>query len=260
MRSRLCVSLGLSRFFQPLQQRDRMAQSMLRRASAKHNSGITGPTLLGRRMFRADGELFRQDFFDAVGALETTRNASAQHISESTSSGAANAFTIPDCLQIHMRRLRDRGPVPDVTVAWRGEPAPDKVVRAARLMKAHRVEFNVLAAVHAGNADRSLDVYHFLRDEVGARFIQLAPVVDHVVARPVSAEQWGRFLIAMFDEWVRYDVGRVFVRVFDAVLLSWWRGQTPLHARRGISDLNDGYTALFDHVTHRWSRHAVSRL
>jgi sulfatase maturation enzyme AslB (radical SAM superfamily) len=167
---------------------------------------------------------------------------------------------IPDDLQMHMRRLCDLGPGPDVTVAWHGEPAPEKVVRAARLMKAHRVAFTVAAAVHAGNADRPLDVYRFLRDEVGARFIHLIPVVDHRVVGPVSAEQWGSFLIRMFDEWVRYDIGTVFVRAFDDLVVSWWGGQPPRNAARGARDLNEGYNALFDHATQRWSRYAVSRL
>ena len=126
----------------------------------------------------------------------------------------------------------------------------DAVVRAARLMKAHRVEFNILTTVHAGNADHPLETYHFLRDEIGARYIQLIPIVervtpeilplanfgwreggaerplymqegDLVTERTVSAEQWGRFLIEMFDEWIRFDVGKVFVQMFDAALASW---------------------------------------
>jgi hypothetical protein len=170
-----------------------------------------------------------------------------------------HANAIPVDLQMHIRRLCDLGPRPDVTVAWQGESAAEKVVRAARLMKAHRVTFTVLAAVHAGNADRPLDVYRFLRDEVGARFIHLIPVVDHI-ARPVSAEQWGRFLVQMFDEWVSHDVGTVFVRVFDDLMLSWWGGQPPRNAGQDALDLNEGYHALADHATQRWSRYAVSRL
>lgn len=131
-----------------------------------------------------------------------------------------------------------------------GRPTFDKVVRAARLMKAHHVEFNVLTTVHAGNADHPLEVYHFIRDEIGARFIQLIPIVERVTsevlplanvgwgereskrplylpeghlvtARSVSPEQWGRFLIEIFDDWVRGDVGTVFVQMFDAALASW---------------------------------------
>jgi hypothetical protein len=236
---------------------------MLRRAIARvitrhHRQS----TLLERRMSRTDREPHVELAHVIRGSANgVTRHRAIDAIGMLTEiSMTRGTRPIPDDLQIHMRRLCDLGPGPDVTVAWRGEPAPDKVVRAARLMKAHRVAFNVLAAVHAGNADRPLDVYHFLRDEVGARFIHLMPVVDAIVVRPVSPAQWGSFLIRMFDEWVRYDVGTVFVRVFDDLLLSWWGGRTPLHARQGTGDLNEGYHALFDHATQRWSQNAVSRL
>jgi uncharacterized protein len=131
-----------------------------------------------------------------------------------------------------------------------GQPTFDKVMRAARLMQKHEVDFNVLTTVHAGNGDHPLEVYHFLRDEVRTRFIQFIPIVERttpdllplanlgwgsahharplytldghlVTERSVKSEQWGSFLIRVFDEWVRRDVGTVFVNMFDAALASW---------------------------------------
>ncbi len=116
-----------------------------------------------------------------------------------------------------------------------GHPTSEKVLRAARLLRQHRVEFNILTTVNAANADHPLEVYRFLRDEVGAQFIQFIPIVERINAngrtgyqegvtvteRSVTAEQWGRFLITIFDEWVRRDVGTVFVQMFDAALASW---------------------------------------
>jgi uncharacterized protein len=116
-----------------------------------------------------------------------------------------------------------------------GQPTFDKVMRAARLMKKHRVEFNVLTTVHAANAKHPLEVYRFLRDEVGTNFIQLIPIVERVneigqignqegsrvTDRSVKPDEWGRFLITIFEEWVRRDVGSVFVQMFDAALASW---------------------------------------
>ena len=132
-----------------------------------------------------------------------------------------------------------------------GRPTFDKVMRAARLMQEHGVDFNVLTSVHAGNAGHPVEVYRFLRDEVGTQFIQFIPIVervtpellpiansgwgargsdprplylqqgDLVTERSVSAEQWGRFLIGVFEEWVERDVGKVFVQMFDAALASW---------------------------------------
>ena len=94
---------------------------------------------------------------------------------------------------------------------------------------------NVLCTVHAKNADHPLEVYRFFRDELGTRHIQLIPIVarvnsdgrtrlqegTEVTDRSVTAEQWGRFLVAIFDEWVKRDVGTVFVQMFDAALASW---------------------------------------
>ena len=131
-----------------------------------------------------------------------------------------------------------------------GGPTFSKVMRAARLMQQHRVEFNILCTVHAANAAHPLEVYRFFRDELKTKFIQFIPIVERarpelleianqgwgetnhrrplykqegslVTERTVTSEQWGRFLIAIFDEWVRHDVGDVFVQLFESALASW---------------------------------------
>jgi uncharacterized protein len=118
-----------------------------------------------------------------------------------------------------------------------GKPTFDRVMAGLALLKKHRVEFNILTTVHAANAPYPLEVYRFLRDEVGAQFIQFIPIVerdndtgfqegDKVTERSVTARQYGDFLIAIFDEWVRRDVGRVFVQIFDVALAA-WVGQRP---------------------------------
>lgn len=118
-----------------------------------------------------------------------------------------------------------------------GKPTFDHVMAGVALLKQHGVDFNILATVHAANADHPLEVYRFLRDEVGASFIQFIPIVemdndtgfqegDKVAERSVAGRQYGAFLIAIFDEWVRRDVGRVFVQIFDVALTA-WLGQRP---------------------------------
>jgi uncharacterized protein len=113
-----------------------------------------------------------------------------------------------------------------------GRPTFDRVMRAVRLMQQHNVDFNILATVNAANASHPLEVYRFFRDEVGAQFIQFIPIVerdnetgyqegDRVTDRSVMPEQYGRFLISIFDEWVRRDVARVFVQTFDVALAAW---------------------------------------
>jgi uncharacterized protein len=92
-----------------------------------------------------------------------------------------------------------------------GKPTFDKVMRAAKLLLRHKVDFNILTTVHAANANHPLEVYRFLRDEVKASFIQFIPIVerdnetgfqegDRVTDRSVKAEQYGHFLIDIFDE------------------------------------------------------------
>jgi uncharacterized protein len=109
----------------------------------------------------------------------------------------------------------------------RGRGTFDRVLNAARLLRKHRVEFNILCAVNRTNADHPLEVYRFFRDELDAPYIQFIPIVereeegDTVTDRSVRPDQWGRFLIAVFDEWVRRDVGRMFVLNFDGALAGW---------------------------------------
>ena len=108
----------------------------------------------------------------------------------------------------------------------------DRVLKAARLLQKHHVEFNILCTVNRMNADHPLEVYRFFRDELGAPYIQFIPIVERenetgfqegntVTGRSVRPEQWGRFLVAIFDEWLRRDVGRMFVLNFDAALAGW---------------------------------------
>ncbi len=118
-----------------------------------------------------------------------------------------------------------------------GRPTSDRVKHGVDLLKRHGVAFNVLATVHAANAGHPLDVYRFLRDEAGAQFMQFIPIVERdndtgyqegtaVTGRSVNGGQYGEFLIAIFNEWVRRDVGRVYVQIFDVALAA-WSGQHP---------------------------------
>lgn len=113
-----------------------------------------------------------------------------------------------------------------------GQPTFDRVMTGVELLNRHGVDFNILACIHAANADHPLEVYRFLRNEVGAQFIQFIPVVerdnetgfqegDKVTDRSVGPGQYGEFLIGVFDEWVRRDVGTIFVQIFDTSLAGW---------------------------------------
>ncbi len=127
----------------------------------------------------------------------------------------------------------------------------DRVMRGFDVLRRHGVDVNILCTIHAANAGRPLEVYRFFRDDLGIQFLQFIPIVerstaellplanrgwgereegprplytqrgDLVTERSVGAEAFGRFLIAIFDEWVRRDVGKVFVQTFDVALGSW---------------------------------------
>ena len=108
----------------------------------------------------------------------------------------------------------------------------ERVMKAARLLQKHKVEFNILCTVNAKNAEHPLAVYRFFRDDVHAQYIQFIPIVERVnesgyqegnkvTDRSVRPEQFGRFLIEIFDEWVKKDVGRTFVLNIDGALAGW---------------------------------------
>ncbi len=126
------------------------------------------------------------------------------------------------------------------------EPSFDQVMRGLEILQRHGVAYNTLTCVHAGNARRPLDVYRFLRG-IGSRYMQFIPIVER---RPQEAEQrlgmqrggppaadaaraedvyswsvrpddFGYFMIKIFDRWVRNDVGNVFVQHIDSALGSW---------------------------------------
>lgn len=113
-----------------------------------------------------------------------------------------------------------------------GSPTFDRVMAGLALVREHGVDFNILSTVHAANGGHGLEVYRFLRDEAGASFLQFIPIVERdnatgfqegerVTERSVTGARYGRFLIEIFDEWVRRDVGRVFVQIFDVALGVW---------------------------------------
>ncbi len=118
-----------------------------------------------------------------------------------------------------------------------GRPTFDRVMAGIALLKKHSVAFNILTTVHAANSDHGLEVYRFLRDEVQTQFIQFIPIVERtgadaasgevlVTHRSVTGEGYGRFLVDVFDEWARRDVGNVFVQIFDVALAA-WSGHRP---------------------------------
>jgi len=136
-----------------------------------------------------------------------------------------------------------------------GKPTFDRVMNGLAALRRNGVDWNALTTIHAANEHRGRDVYRFLRDECGARFMQFIPIVERatpetieaanagwgvrvkerplyqqrgtlVTDRSVSPTGYGRFLIDVFEDWVRRDIGEVYVQMFDVALANWY-GEPP---------------------------------
>jgi uncharacterized protein len=204
------------------------------------------PTLMGLPFFRRAVEL-AEKYRRPGMTIEFTMQTNGTLLDDEWGKFlAANRFlmgiSIDGPREIHDLYRYDKG----------GGPTFDKVMRGLNVLKRHKVDWNVLCTLHRNNADRPLEIYRFFRDELGAQFIQFIPIVeritpeqtaasanlaepwhswrdrplyvqagDLVTERSITGEQYGDFLCAVFDEWVRRDVGRVYVQMFDVALANW---------------------------------------
>lgn len=120
------------------------------------------------------------------------------------------------------------------------KPSWLKVMNGIKLLNKHGVEWNAMAVVNDFNADYPLEFYNFFK-QIGCQYLQLSPIVERTVHHAdgrhladindaedapladfsVTPEQWGDFLIAVFDEWVKKDVGKIYVETFDCILANW---------------------------------------
>ena len=127
-----------------------------------------------------------------------------------------------------------------------GRPSFHRVMKGIELLKKHEVEFNCMAVVNDYNVDYPLEFYRFFK-EIGCKYVQFTPIVERIRKAPsllklataresfndvelapytVPAEKWGKFLCAIFDEWVKQDVGKMFIQIFDSTLAN-WVGEQP---------------------------------
>ena len=196
------------------------------------------------------------DFFEKVVALQRRHARAGQRIENDLQT---NGVLLDDgwCRFLKANRflvgLSIDGPrdVHDaLRVSKRGQPTFDEVMAAAQRLKLHGVAFNTLTCVHRYNARRPLDVYRFLRRELGATRLQFIPIVEPadfestapqhwdparvpVVGAPrarpgcpdsvvtewsVDPEDYGYFLCKVWDEWQRRDLGNVFVNFCETLV------------------------------------------
>jgi uncharacterized protein len=210
------------------------------------------PTLLGLDFFRRVVEL--QARYADGKRIENALQTNGILIDDAWAAFfAEQAFlvglSIDGPRDLHDRYRVDRG----------GKPTFDRVMKGIDALKRNGAAFNTLTVVHRENARRPLDVYRFLK-EAGSGFLQFIPIVERLDTRPpapgespaarpaagphlaepglagegrvsswsVDPADWGTFLCAIFDEWVRHDVGQVFVQFFDVALESWYRNEAAL--------------------------------
>jgi uncharacterized protein len=211
------------------------------------------PTLMGLEFFERSVELAEKYRKPGQRILHTMQTNGTLLDDEWCAFFKAHNFLIGLSVdgppQMHDAYRRDKG----------GQGTFHRVARGWELLNKHQVDANILCTVHAANADHPVEVYRFFRDELGANaapdaplFLQFIPIVERITTatrpmaeqgwsegpggkrplytqaghgvthRSVKPKQYGRFLIGVFEEWVRRDVGRVFVQMFDLALANWY--------------------------------------
>ena len=128
-------------------------------------------------------------------------------------------ISIDGTQQMHDTYRRDR----------RGLPSWQRVVEAIGMMQSHGVEWNAMATIHQGNVHQPLEFYNFFKS-IGCKYLQFTPIVEsdgqNVLPSAVKPKEWGDFCCNLFDEWIKRDVGDIFVQLFDVTLAN-WLGVTP---------------------------------
>ena len=202
------------------------------------------PTLMGLDFFRRTLELEQRFAAPGQRILNTLQTNATLLDDEWCAFLKENAFLVGVSIdgprEMHDAYRVDKG----------GKPTFDRVIRGLDALKRHGVDWNALTTVNSANGDHGREVYTFLRDELGATFVQLIPIVERVTPellplaesgwgtrsgdrplyvqegnlvthRTVRAGQYGQFLVDVFEEWARHDVGDVFVSMFDTALAHW---------------------------------------
>jgi uncharacterized protein len=203
------------------------------------------PTLMGLEFFRRSVELAQR--FAGGRRVEHTIQTNATLIDDDwgrffREQGFLVGISIDGPREMHDAFRVDKG----------GKGSFERVMRGLDVLRRHGVEYNTLTTLHAANAGQAVELYRFLRDQCGSRFHQYIPIIERVEdeaqrrqewsswrdrplytqtgaqvsERSITAQQYGRFLIDVFEEWVRRDVGEVYVQMFDVALAN-WIGEPP---------------------------------
>ncbi len=207
------------------------------------------PTMMGLPFFRRSIELasqYKQPGQQLVYTIQTNGTLVDDEWAEFFAEhGFLVGLSIDGPRDLHDTYRVDKG----------GKGSFDRVMSGLAALRRHDVEWNALVTVHAANSDHGRAIYQFLRDDCGARYMQFIPIVERateqmlpladagwggrsrdrpfyvqdgglVTNRSVSPGGYGRFLIEVFEDWVRRDIGEVYVQMFDVALANWY-GEPP---------------------------------
>lgn len=232
------------------------------------------PTLLGVDYYRRVVELQRA--YRGRKEIRNTLQTNAMRLTDEWCEFfKGNDFFIGVSLdgpgKIHDRYRKDR----------QGHGTFDRVMEGVRLLQKHRVEFNALACVGRETAHHPLEIYRFFR-EAGIRYIQFTPIVERfpdadtsakglwlaspaIIARSepntrvtpwtVEPEAYGDFLVAIWEEWVRHDVGEMFVMNFEWAMGPWLGEESPVcifsrRCGRAVALEHNGNVYACDHYVY----------
>jgi len=202
------------------------------------------PTLMGLDFFRRSMEIIERYRRPGQQVLNTLQTNGTLLTDEWGAFLAEHGFLVGISIDgprdIHDAYRVDKG----------GKPTFDRVMRGLEVLRRNKVDYNILTTIHAANQHRGREVYRFLRDECGAQFMQFIPIVERatpetlaaanigwgergkvrplyvldgnlVTNRTVAPDGYGRFLVDVFEDWVRRDIGTVYVQMFDTALANW---------------------------------------
>jgi uncharacterized protein len=200
------------------------------------------PTLMGLDFYRLSVEIAERHLQPGQRALHTIQTNGTLIDAEWARFLRENGFLVGISIDgprdIHDAHRVSRG----------GRGSFDRVMQGLSHLRGAGVEFNTLTTLNAQSAGRGVEIYRFLRDECDSHFMQFIPIIErvqhadqdgtvpwsswrdrplyrqsgsHVSTRSIGADQYGRLLIDVFEEWVRRDVGQRYVQMFDVALASW---------------------------------------
>jgi len=111
-----------------------------------------------------------------------------------------------------------------------GGPSYEKVMRGTEWLKRFNVDFNILVLLNRRNIEHPRELYRFFLKE-GFRYLQFIPCVERdsktgkIAEYSITPEQYGRFLIEVFDEWTSEGIPQIYVRDFDELLIAYVTGE-----------------------------------